>query len=77
MPKGTKSPEVQKVIARWHQHLRYFYEPSLERLAGLAQLYTEHPDFLANFKKIHPDLPGFLHDAIIYYVEGLKKKASK
>ena len=21
------SPEVQRIIARWHQHIRYFYEP--------------------------------------------------
>ena len=40
MDRGYASPEVQQIIARWHQHLRYFYEPSTERLLGLGQMYT-------------------------------------
>jgi DNA-binding transcriptional MerR regulator len=32
MAQGEASPAVQACIARWHQHLRYFYEPSVERL---------------------------------------------
>jgi DNA-binding transcriptional MerR regulator len=69
--KPVDSPEVQAIVARWHQHLRYFYEPSLERMAGLAQLYTEHPDFLKNFTKMHPKMPRFWHDAICHYVNKL------
>jgi MerR family transcriptional regulator, thiopeptide resistance regulator len=72
--KLPESPEVQRIVARWHRHLRFFYEPSPERMAGLAQMYTQHPDFQTNFRKIHPRLPGFLHDAIIYYVKGLGLK---
>jgi MerR family transcriptional regulator, thiopeptide resistance regulator len=67
MDKGYASPEVQAIIARWHQHLRYFYEPSVERLRGLGQMYTEHPDFVATFTRMHPDLPNFLQQAIEYY----------
>jgi hypothetical protein len=67
MGKGYDSPEVQQIIARWHQHLRYFYEPSTERLLGLGQMYTEHPEFVAKFRAIHPDLPEFLNQAIQYY----------
>jgi DNA-binding transcriptional MerR regulator len=67
MPKGSDSPEAQKIIARWHNHLRYFYEPSYERLFGLGQMYAEHPDFIANFKKLHPELPEFLNQAIQFY----------
>jgi len=67
MDKGYASPEVQKIIARWHQHLRYFYEPSTERLRGLGQMYTEHPEFVATFRAMHPDLPEFLNQAIQYY----------
>jgi UDP-N-acetyl-D-mannosaminuronic acid transferase (WecB/TagA/CpsF family) len=67
MGKGYASPEVQQIIARWHQHLRYFYEPSTERLLGLGQMYTEHPEFVAKFRAIHPDLPEFLNQAIQYY----------
>lgn len=75
MHKGPESPEVQQIIARWHQHLRYFYEPPVERLRGLAQLYTEHPDFVATFTRIHPDLPPFLRRAIEYYCRGLENKS--
>jgi DNA-binding transcriptional MerR regulator len=67
MGKGYASPEVQQIIARWRQHLRYFYEPSTERLLGLGQMYTEHPEFVAKFRAIHPDLPEFLNQAIQYY----------
>jgi hypothetical protein len=64
---GFDSPEVQKIIDRWHQHLRYFYEPSIERLRGLGKMYIEHPDFAAKFRAMHPDLPEFLDLAIQYY----------
>ena len=67
MDNGYDSAEVQQAIARWHQHLRYFYEPSYERLMGLAQLYTEHPDFVATYQKMHPDMPQFLYKAIEFY----------
>ncbi|MEZ4518651.1 MAG: TipAS antibiotic-recognition domain-containing protein [Chloroflexota bacterium] len=64
-------PEVQELIAGWHQHLRYFYEPSPEMLSGLGQLYAENPDFVETFTAIDPRLPEFLRDAITYYVAGL------
>jgi DNA-binding transcriptional MerR regulator len=71
MGQGPASPEVQQVIGRWHQHLRYFYEPSAERLRGLAQLYNEHPDFARTFSELHPDLPAFMREAIEYYCHNL------
>ena len=71
MPKGADSPDVQAILVRWHQHLRYFYEPTPEILRGLGQLYNSHPDFIANFQKLHPDLPAFLEQAIAVYCEKL------
>ena len=71
MGKGYASPEVQALIARWHQHLRYFYEPTPEILRGLGQGYAEHPEFRATFQKFHPDLPDFLQQAIAYYCDRL------
>ncbi len=68
------SPEIQAaqpLIARWRQHLRYFYEPSVERLRGLGQLYCEHPDFRATFTEIHPALPEFMKLAIEVYCDKL------
>ena len=75
MGRGIESPEVQAVLARWHQHLRYFYEPSPERLRGLRHFYNEHPDFIATFEKLHPDLPKFLEQAITYYCDHLADSA--
>jgi DNA-binding transcriptional MerR regulator len=68
---GPESQAVQALIARWHEHLRYFYEPSVERLRGLGQLYNESPDFRATFEKFHPDLPAFLEQAITCYCDNL------
>ncbi len=66
------SPAVQQIVARWHQHLRYFYEPSKERMLGLAEMYVESPEFRANFDKIHPELASFLRRAIRIYAANLK-----
>lgn len=66
------SPEVQAVIARWHEHLKYFVEPNPGYLRGLGDLYNDHPDFRRNFEELHPDLPEFMREAINVYVDGLE-----
>ncbi|MCU0499084.1 MAG: MerR family transcriptional regulator [Anaerolineae bacterium] len=66
------SVEVQELMTRWHQHIRYFYEPTLEILRGLGQLYTSHPDFIANFSQLHPELARFMESAIDHYVDDLE-----
>jgi DNA-binding transcriptional MerR regulator len=71
MDKGADSPEVQALLARWHQHLRYFYEPTPAVLGGLGNAYYDHPDFNATFSKMDPALPAFLKEAITIYVGGL------
>jgi DNA-binding transcriptional MerR regulator len=71
--KGPDSPEAQGGIARWHQHMRYFYEPSVERLLGLGQMYVDDPRFTANIGQFHPDLPVFMRDAIQIYCERLSE----
>ena len=68
--KAPGSPEVQACLVRWHQHMRYFYEPSWGMLRGLGQGYAASPDFRATFEKMHPDLPNFLDEAIQVYTEG-------
>jgi DNA-binding transcriptional MerR regulator len=72
MEHGPASPQAQQVMARWHQHMRYFYEPSVERLRGLGQLYVEHPEFAANFRALHPELSEFLREAITHYCDSLE-----
>ncbi len=72
MDKGAESEPIQKLLGKWHQNLRNFYEPSIETLGGLGQMYDEHPDFHAKFAELHPDLPGFLSKAIGIYVDKLE-----
>lgn len=62
---------VQALLVDWHNHIRYFYEPSPETLRGLGHLYNEHPDFMATFQKFHPDLPPYLEQAITIYCDRL------
>jgi hypothetical protein len=69
---GPESPEVQAILTRWRQNMRYFYEPSLEVLRGLGEMYHDHPDFNATFTAMHPDLPAFLKKAITCYVDKLE-----
>jgi hypothetical protein len=65
------NPEVQRIVARWHQHIRNFYEPTPEVLQGLGEMYVEHPEFAAFFERIHVDLPAFLRQAISAYCRRL------
>ena len=74
MDKAPESDEIQSLLVKWHEHIRYFYEPSIETLAGLGDMYHDHSDFNENFSAIHPDLPTFLKQAIAYYVDSLETK---
>lgn len=70
--KAADSPEVQSLIERWHNHLRYFYEPPMEVLRGLGGLYNDDPRFRANFDQFHPELAGYMRGAINQYVDDLE-----
>ena len=72
MGRGYNSPEVQKIVERWYQHLRYFYESSIERLRGLGQVYAKDPDFRAFYAKLDPGMPEFFRDAIEFYCKKRK-----
>ncbi|GAB4550145.1 MAG: MerR family transcriptional regulator [Anaerolineae bacterium] len=73
--KTPQSPEVQAIMVRWHNHIRYFYEPTLEILRGLGELYSTDPAFMSNFHKVHQQLPEYLRAAITEYVDALETKA--
>jgi len=64
--------KLRDILERWQAHLRHFYEPSLDRLRGLGQLYNSHPEFIANFQGIHPELPAYLERVIENYVDELE-----
>lgn len=72
MDKPVESAEVQTIMARWHEHIRNFYEPTPEILRGLGTMYNEHPDFNVFFQKFHQDLPVFLEKAIRAYCDRLE-----
>lgn len=63
------SDAVQAIVARWHQHIRHFYEPSFATLRGLGEGYATDPAFRSKFDTMHPDLPDFLQKAIIVYCD--------
>lgn len=68
----AKDSEVQELVERWHQNLRNFYEPTLEILRGLGELYTNDADFGATFAKIHVNLAEYMKGAIDVYVDALE-----
>jgi DNA-binding transcriptional MerR regulator len=66
------SPAVQANIARWHQNLRHFFEPSQDVLRGLGALYNDDPQFSDTFQKMNPRLAAFMRSAIDVYCDRLK-----
>ncbi|MCY3572973.1 MAG: TipAS antibiotic-recognition domain-containing protein [Chloroflexi bacterium] len=64
--------EVVALLGRWQAHLRHFYEPNLDILRGLGQLYNSHPEFITNFQRLHADLPAWLERVIDEYVDDLE-----
>lgn len=63
---------VQATIARWHQHLRHFFEPSVDALRGLARGYNEDARFRATFDRMDPALGPFMREAIDVYCDRLE-----
>ena len=72
IPFGPASPQAQEGMARWHQHLRSFYEPTPEILLGLAEGYNSDPAFAEVFHQVHPDLAAFMREAVQVYVADLE-----
>ena len=71
--KSAGDTAVIEILDRWQAHLRHFYEPSLDRLRGLGQLYNSSPEFIANFQNIHQSiLPAYLEQVIEAYVDDLE-----
>ncbi len=70
--KTAQDKEVIAILERWQEHLRHFYEPSLDVLRGLGQLYNSHEGFIKNFQNIHADLPAYLEQVIDDYVDELE-----
>lgn len=69
------SAEVQVIVKRWHDHIHYFYEPTIDILSGLGETYRSNPEFAAFFANFHPDLPEYLSAAIRVYVDEMETAA--
>lgn len=67
--------DVTPILDRWQANLRHFYEPTLEILRSLGEMYNEDPAFRATFEKIHPDLAPYLQQKIAQYVDALETAA--
>ena len=73
MDKGVKSDEVQKLMDEHYNHLRNFYEPTLEMYRGLGNMYVQDPRFSAFFNKYKPGMAEFVRDAINEYCDRKSK----
>jgi hypothetical protein len=68
----ANDPDVTAIVERWAALLHYFYEPSLDMLRGLGEMYRDDPAFADKFAAMHADLPNFLYEAIDRYVDDLE-----
>ncbi len=72
MPHGASSPEARAAVERWRRHIENFWTPTDQQLLGLADVYNDDPRFKANFDKIHPQLAGFIREAVRAYLDNRK-----
>ena len=74
MDHGPEDARVQALVGELHLHLRQFYEPTPETIAGLGRLYVEHPDFRARYEAVRPGLAAFLREAMAVYAASLRRR---
>jgi DNA-binding transcriptional MerR regulator len=69
MDRDPGDPQVQAQVARHHAVIENFYPAPAEVYGGLAQTYSDHPEFRAFYEKIRPGLADFMRAAMEYYIE--------
>lgn len=62
--KTPSDSDVQALVRRHYESLRYFYEPNLEMYRGLADMYVADGRFAAHYDKYRPGLAAYLRDAM-------------
>ncbi len=60
---------VQEVVAEHYQHLSNFYTPNKDMYRGLAEMYIGDTRFKSFFETYHPNLPQFMHDAMVVFTQ--------
>ncbi len=68
-PHAPDAPEGQALVARHHAWIEHFYPAPAEVYTGLAQTYTDHPEFRAFYEKIAEGMADFLAEAMRVYAE--------
>lgn len=76
MDKGPRHPDVQALIAKHHDGIKFFYDCPLEMYRNLGQMYVDDPRFTAYYDKFRPGLAAFVRDAIVVYCEARRGKRS-
>ncbi len=69
MDRPVDDPEVQALIGRHYRWVCTFWTPDAEAYKGLGELYTDNPEFTANYDKYAAGLAGFMQEAMRYYAE--------
>lgn len=72
MELGPKNTEVQSLIQKHYDNLRYFYEPNLEMYRCMANMYVDDQRFTAYFEKFATGLAGFMREAIFFFCDSRK-----
>lgn len=76
MGKDPGSLEVQTLVQKHYDSLRFFYEPNLEMYRGLADMYVGYQGddrFRAYFEKYDKNLPEFIRDAVYAFCDREQK----
>lgn len=72
---GAKSDgdRAAAASARWAEHLRAFYDPTPEIIAGLGDMYASHPEFRARYEAMAAGLADWLALAMKAHAEAMER----
>jgi DNA-binding transcriptional MerR regulator len=68
---AADSDAAMELCARWVEHLRAFYEPNPELVAGLGAMYADHAEFRAYYEAKAPGLADWLKPALAAYAKAM------
>lgn len=67
---SPESPEALEAVGEYHQYFNtYFYDTSIERLRGLAEMWIADERFAENYNHFHPNGAALINKATIAYCD--------
>lgn len=69
MDKGPQHPDIQGLIAKHHDGIKFFYDCPYDMYRNLGQMYVDDPRFTAYYEKFRAGLAVFMRDAIAHYCD--------